>query len=115
MKQERRRVLRFRLIAPAELVDETSGMRITAYVTDLSAYGCTLGVAHLPRAGMTIRLEIITAAETFESQALVVYAHAHSAGLAFRGVKPQSLAVLHRWLVTAMLLQQERQAPGESH
>jgi hypothetical protein len=112
MEQERRRVPRFRLIAPAELVDETSGTRITAYVTDLSLYGCTLGVTHPPRPGMTIRLEIVTPGESFESQATVVYSQVHSVGLTFRDVKPHALTVLHSWLVTAM--QESQKAGGSS-
>jgi hypothetical protein len=102
MEQERRQVPRFRLIAPAELVDETSGTRITAYVTDLSVNGCTLGVRHPPRPGMTIRLKIVTPDESFESRATVVYSHVHSVGLTFQDVNPHSLTVLHRWLATAM-------------
>ena len=114
MEQERRRALRFRLIAPAELVDETSGTQTTAYVTDFSLYGCALGVTHPLRRGVTIHLEIVTAAESFESRATVVYSHAHSVGLTFRDVKPQSLTVLRRLLVTAMQKQQEREEAGES-
>jgi hypothetical protein len=60
-------------VAPAELVNEISGERITAQVTDFSLYGCTLGVRHAPRAGATIRLEIVTADEYFESLATIVY------------------------------------------
>jgi hypothetical protein len=102
MEQERRRVPRFRLVAPAELVDETSGKRITAYVTDLSLFGCTLGLTHPPRAGMTIRLEIVAPDESFESRATVVYSHVHSVGLTFRDVKPHCVRVLHRWLASAI-------------
>jgi len=109
MEQERRRVPRFRLIAPAELIDETSGTRITAYVTDLSLYGCTLGVTDPPRPGMTIRIEIVTPSESFESRATVVYSHAHSAGLTFREVKPHSEKVLHTWFLRAMQAMQGSQ------
>jgi hypothetical protein len=113
MENERRRVSRFRLVAPAELSDEISGTRMTAYVTDLSLYGCTLGVARPPHTGAPIRIEIVTAAESFESRATVVHSHRHSVGLTFRDVKPQSLAVLHRWLVTAMQKQHERRGAGD--
>jgi hypothetical protein len=109
MEQERRRVPRVRLVAPAELVDETSGKRIIAYVTDLSLYGCTIGVTDPPRPGMTIRLEIVTADESFESRATVVYSHVDSVGLTFRDVKPHAVTVLHRWLALAM-----REAGGSS-
>ena len=114
MEHERRRALRFRLIAPAELVDENSGQRIAAYVTDVSLNGCTLGITHPPRKGKTIQLEIVTPNESFESRATVVYSHAHSAGLTFRDVKPQSLTVLQRWLVAARLEQQQREGAGEA-
>jgi hypothetical protein len=112
MEQERRRALRLRLIAPAELVDETSGARTTAYLTDFSLYGCSLGVRHPPRRGTTIRIEVVTAAESFESCATVVHSHGHSAGLTFRDMKPQSLTVLQRWLVAATQKQQKRPEPS---
>jgi PilZ domain len=102
MEQERRRVPRFRLIAPAEIIDEASGTRITAYVTGLSLYGCTLGVTHPPRPGKTILLQIVTPDESFESRATVVYSDAHSVGVTLWDVKPHSLTVLHRLLATAM-------------
>jgi hypothetical protein len=108
MERERRRALRFRLIAPAELVDEASGARSTAYVTDFSLYGCTLGVRHPPRKGTTIRIEVVSAVESFESRATVAHSHGHSAGLAFREMKPQALTVLQRWLAAARQKQRER-------
>src|ERR1700737_3701121 len=114
MEQERRRALRCGLIAPAELVDANSGQRIAAYVTDVSLNGCTLGITHPPRKGKTIQLEIVTPNESFESQATVVYSHAHSAGLTFRDVNPQSLTVLQRWLGAARLEQQQREGAGEA-
>jgi len=101
MERERRRALRFRLIAPAELIDETSGARSTAYVTDFNLYGCTLGVRHPPRKGTTVRIEVVSAVESFESRATVAHSLGHSAGLAFRDVEPSSLTVLQRWLATA--------------
>jgi hypothetical protein len=112
MERERRRALRFRLIAPAELIDETSGARSTAYVTDFNLYGCTLGVRHPPRKGTPIRIEVVTAAESFESRATVAHSHGRCAGLTFRDVKPQSLTILQRWLVTARQKQQERPQTG---
>lgn len=110
MVKERRWVPRFRFIAPAQLVDETSGTRITAYVTNFSLFGCTLGVTHPLRPGMTIRLEIVTPAESFESRAMVVYSNMHSVGLTFRDVKPDSVTVLQRWLASAM--QEPQEAAG---
>ena len=108
MEHERRRALRFRLIAPAELIDETSGARSTAYLTDFSLYGCSLGVRHPPRKGTSIRIEVVSAVEAFQSRATVAHSHGHSAGLAFSDVKPQYLTILRRWLATAKQKQYER-------
>jgi PilZ domain len=112
MEQELRRAPRFRLIAPAELVDETSGTRITAYMTDLNLYGCAFGVRHPPPKGMTILLEIVTPSESFKSRATVVHSHVHSVGVTFWNVKPHALTVLRSWLATAMRDPQE--AEGSS-
>jgi hypothetical protein len=100
MQEERRRVSRFRLTAAAEL--EESGTRSIAYVTDLSLHGCTLGVTRPPRKGATIHIEIVTGNESFQARATVAHSRAHSAGLTFQDVQPESLVVLRKLLVTAM-------------
>jgi hypothetical protein len=112
MHEERRRVSRFQLTAAAELVEEESGTRSTAYVTSLSLHGCTLGVTRPPRQGVTIHIEIVTSDESFQSRATVAHSHAHSAGLTFQDLPPQSLTVLRRLLVTAMQ-EQHRREHGE--
>jgi len=106
MQKERRRVSRFRLTAAAELVEEKSGTRSSAYVTNLSLQGCTLGITRPPRRGMNIHLEIVTGDESFQSRAIVAHSRAHSAGLIFQDLQPQSLLVLRRLLVTATQQQQ---------
>lgn len=114
MQEERRRVSRFRLTAAAELVEEKSGTRSTAYVTNLSLHGCTLGIARPPRRGMNIHIEIVTGNESFQSRATVAHSRAHSAGLAFRDLQPQSLVALRRLLVTAMQKEERREEAEES-
>jgi hypothetical protein len=110
MQEERRRVPRFPLTAAAELLEEKSGTRSTAYVTNLSLQGCTLGVTRPPRKGVIIHIEIITGEESFQSRATVAHSRKHSAGLTFQDLLPQSLVVLRRLLVTAM---QEQERKGE--
>jgi hypothetical protein len=114
MPEERRRVSRFRLTAAAELVEEKSGTRSTAYVTNLSLYGCSLGVIRPPSKGVTIHIEIITGDESFQSPATVAHSRAHSAGLTFRDLQPQSLVVLRKLLVTAIHEEQRHEAAEES-
>lgn len=114
MHEERRRVSRFQLTAAAEVVEEESGTRSIAYVTNLSLHGCTLGVTRPPLQGVTIHIEIVTGGESFQSRATVAHSHAHSAGLTFQDVQPQSLVVLRRLLATAMREKQRSEEGGES-
>jgi hypothetical protein len=113
MQEELRRVSRFPLTAAAELIEEKSGTRSTAYVTNLSLCGCTLGLARPPRQGVSIHIEIVTGDESFQSRATVAHSRGHSAGLTFQDLPPQSLVALRRLLVTAMKDQQRREEPEE--
>jgi hypothetical protein len=113
MQEERRRVSRFPLTAAAELVEEKSGNRSTAYVTNLSLCGCTLGATRPPRQGVSIHIEIVTAYESFQSRAMVAHSRGYSSGLTFQDLQPQSLVVLRRLLVTAMKEQLRREEPEE--
>ena len=102
MERERRRVPRFQFIAPAELVDETSGARINSWVADLGPQGCSLTVGNAPREGAAVRLKIGTdPREFFQARAVVAYSSPERVGLAFSEVKPTSSVVLHKWLAAA--------------
>jgi hypothetical protein len=102
MDIERRRVPRYQFIAPAELVDETSGTRTNSWVADLGSQGCCLSVANPPRVGSVVRLKIGTnPRETFQARAVVVHSTIDHAGLMFSEVKPMASVLLHKWLATA--------------
>ncbi len=102
MERERRRVPRFQFIAPAELVDETSGARINSWVADLGSQGCSLSVSTSAREGAAVRLKIGTdPRECFQARAVVVYSGPDRVGLFFNEVKPTSSLVLHKWLASA--------------
>jgi hypothetical protein len=98
MEQERR-APRYPFTAPAEVIVESSGAKTIARVTELSLYGCYLD-ACLPVSAKTLVLvKIFEPNEYFEAGATVVYAHPLlGLGLAFRGVKPDFLRVLQKWL-----------------
>ncbi len=102
MERERRRVPRFQFIAPAELVDETSGARINSWVADLGPRGCSLTVGDAPREGTAVQLKIGTdPREFFQARAVVAHSSAERVGLAFSEVKPTFSVVLHKWLAAA--------------
>lgn len=101
MEKERRRAPRFQFIAPAELVDETSGARTIAWLSDLGLRGCALGITDPPREGTELQLKIVNAKEHVEARATVVHRRANHAGMVFNEVKPASTALLQKWLATA--------------
>jgi hypothetical protein len=101
MEEERRRAPRFQFIAPAELVDATSGARTIAWVTDLGSRGCSLGVTEAARKGAALQLKIMAAKEFVEARATVVHAQPHRVGMVFDEVSATSSAVLQKWLSTA--------------
>jgi hypothetical protein len=103
MDPERRRVLRFQFVAPAEFVDEASGVRVKTRVTDLSLNGCSLDLVNRLPIGTPVRVKISTKEEFFESQATVAYSHPlRGVGVTFQNLDSESVKVLHSWLVAAM-------------
>jgi PilZ domain len=101
MEKERRRVPRFQFIAPAELVDQTSGAQRVAWLSDLGSRGCSLGITDPFPEGTALRVKIENAKEFVEARATVVYSRPNHAGVVFNEVKPGSIPVLNRWLATA--------------
>jgi len=99
MEHERRRAPRFAFIASAEVQDEANSSRLPSRVSDLSLNGCYVDIINPFPDGTPVRVKIFTTTQNFEASATVAYAHAHlGMGLAFRDVKPESLAVLQNWL-----------------
>jgi hypothetical protein len=102
MENERRRTPRFQFIAPAELVDDTSGARIHSWVADLGLHGCSLSVKEAPRDGAVVSLKIGTnPRESFLARAVVVHRGGDRAGISFDAVTPSSLEILSGWLAKA--------------
>ena len=102
MEHERRRAPRYQFIAPAELVEETSGARTNSWVANLGSQGCSLNISDPPRAGSLVRVKIgISPRESFQAQALVVHATHDHAGLQFSDVTMKASQMLDKWLATA--------------
>ena len=94
-----RREPRHPFIASAELLDETSGSRINARISDLSFGGCYVDTVNPLPDGSAVQLKIFTEMQSFEALALVVYSHTHlGMGMKFRDVQPQFGEILKLWL-----------------
>ena len=102
MDSERRRGPRLPFIASAEVVDAQSGTKMNLRVSELSLNGCYLDTINSLPIGSRITLRIVTDTETFETPATVIYAQPNfGMGIAFAETKPESLAILQKWLASA--------------
>ena len=103
MDQNRRRVPRFPFAASVELLEQKSGSKTKARVTELSLYGCYVETTDPLPQDTILAVKIFTDTEYFESNAAVVYAQPNRGmGLTFQDVKPYFLPVLKGWLLSAL-------------
>jgi hypothetical protein len=75
---ERREGLRWSFVAPAELIDIRSGVRIQARTSDLSFKGCYIDTLNPFPVSTSVRLRIYKGKEPFEVQANVISQHSES-------------------------------------
>jgi hypothetical protein len=106
MPEERRRTLRFKFEATAEVSQENTEARIPARVTEISLNGCFLQMADPFPDGTPLLVRIFVEGAFFEAHGKVVYSQPKvGVGVAFRDLKPFFVNVLKKWLLEAMLAQ----------
>lgn len=104
------RGLRFSFNADAEIASENSPKAILpGRVTELSLLGCFVETTASFEEQRHVLLKIHEAGESFEAQAVVLYARPSGLGLVFREVKPCFRDVLQNWILKALDRQLEAQ------
>jgi hypothetical protein len=104
MSEERRRTLRYPFHAPAEVSDEKTGSQLSVHLEEISLHGCYLQTQAPFPAGSMLLVKVFAEGSFFESRASVLYAQpAVGMGVAFHDLKPYYVAVLKKWLLSAML------------
>ena len=99
MGAERRRTPRYTFIASAELIEETSDVRIATRVSELSLYGCYLDMMNPFPVGTLVLVKISAGDAYFEAKSKIVYAQPNmGAGVVFVDPEPKYLPVLQHWL-----------------
>lgn len=74
-------------------------MRIASRVSEVSLHGCYLDMMNPFPKGTMVLVKISSGDAFFEAKAKVIYSQMNmGAGLGFLEIKPESLAVLERWL-----------------
>lgn len=109
MGSERRRTPRYTFIASAELIEETSDVRIATRVSELSLYGCYLDMMNPFPVGTLVLVKISAGDAYFEAKSKIVYSQQNmGAGVTFLETAPQYAPALERWLDEAQKLTQNR-------
>jgi hypothetical protein len=102
MDQMQRCEPRYPFIADAELLEESSGARMSSRTSDLSLNGCYVDTINPLPDGTLVHLRIFTETHAFEAPATVVHSQAFlGMGMRFRDVRPESAQVLRLWLPEA--------------
>jgi hypothetical protein len=105
--QEKRRSPRYSFIASAELIEQKADVRIASRVSELSLHGCYLDMMNPFPKGTLVLVKIVAGDAYFEAKGNIIYAQPNmGAGVGFLEIKPDSQAVLERWLDEA---EQEKQ------
>ena len=99
---ERRAAPRYPLILSADVVDLTSGAKLSARTADLSRTGCYIDTLNPIPPGTKIHVRLEHETEVFESDGRVIYiSPGLGMGIAFTSNVPGQLAILDRWLSVA--------------
>jgi PilZ domain len=110
MGEQRRRTIRYPFDAPAEVSDEKFGSQLSMRVSEISLNGCYLQTEAPFPAGAELFVKIFSEGSFLEARATVAYSRPKAGmGVAFRDLKPYFVAVLKRWLLSAMLAKHKPQ------
>jgi hypothetical protein len=104
MEQERRRTPRYPFTGSVEMRQAASEDKITAKVRELSLNGCYVETVSPYPVGTALGVKVFTPTEFFEAQASVIFVDENQGmGLMFRETRPYFVAVLRKWLLSAMM------------
>ena len=110
--KERRRTIRYRFTASAEVIDEKSQKQLSTRVAELSLFGCYFEVTTPFPTGTPILVKIARGLVFFEARGRVIYSRPNKGmGVAFRSVHPYFLEVLQGWLSEAEKDRQKLRQP----
>ena len=99
MGSERRRTPRYTFIASAELIEETSDVRIATRVSELSLHGCYLDMMNPFPIGTLVLVKISDGEAFFQAKSKIVYSQQNmGAGVTFLTTEPEYQTILERWL-----------------
>jgi hypothetical protein len=99
MESARRQTSRYPFFAAADLTESTSGVRLTAYTSDLSSNGCYLDTIHPLPQGTVIGIQITYQGQVFAAGGVAAHVHPNTGmGVKFIALESGCSALLDSWL-----------------
>lgn len=99
-KNERRRNLRFPLVAMIEVVDIKSQAKVTGRTNDLGLGGCYVDTLSPFPIGASVKLVIERDGKTFSAEGKVVYSqHGMGMGIAFTAATRGDIRLFQNWIL----------------
>ncbi len=109
LKREQRRTPRYTFIASAELIEETTDVRIATRVSELSLHGCYLDMMNPFPQDTLVLVKIFAGDDFFQAKSKIIYVQPNlGAGVSFLQIEQQHLTVLQHWLDQAQKDGQKR-------
>src|SRR6266403_5214809 len=99
MESERRRSSRYPFLAPAELIESTSGAQLEAATSDLGSNGCYLDTMSPLSQGTIISIQITYQGQVFAAGRVVAHSHpSMGMGVNFIAFESGCASILETWL-----------------
>src|SRR5260370_7655577 len=96
LKREQRRTPRYTFIASAELIEETTDVRIATRVSELSLHGCYLDMMNPFPQDTLVLVKIFAGDDFFQAKSKIIYLHPTlSAAFPFLQFNPHNLTFPH--------------------
>jgi len=97
--ENRRAVPRYTLIATVEIVDPSSGIRLSGRISEISLKGCYVDLLNTLPKGTAVQMRVSRDVGIFESPAKIAYAQdGMGIGLAFTDTPADQLKILENWV-----------------
>jgi hypothetical protein len=99
MISAQRRSPRYPFFASANIVEQRTGVRLTARTSELSRHGCYLDMMNPLPIGSIIKVEIVNHEKALESRGHVIYSQSNvGMAVAFDELSTRDTQILENWL-----------------
>jgi PilZ domain-containing protein len=95
---EHHRARRYLFVAPIELTDTQSEIKVQGRTSNLSMFGCRVETHNPFPAGAKVRVKITHRSTNFVALGRVAYTTSSGMGIAFTQIEPNDQPILEKWV-----------------